>query len=1413
METYKKYFDIDPEFFPAVNPDLIKRDKNLWKKFYPHKTFVNLLKTVLSVVNRNQKLNIWVEGAYGTGKSHAVLTLKHLLDCSTEEVNQYFDEFHLDEDLRKKFVATKSAGKIITVHRYGTSTIHSDNDLFLAMQESIEHALMEAGIENAGPTALKDSIIKYLSNDENKLAISAFVEGSYKESFNNESVDQIIEHLEQYRDQDLLTLMQKIFKLANEKQIKLFSLDDKTMRSWIEEIINANNLKSLIFIWDEFTEYFSNNAHHLTGFQNILELSESIPFCFIPVTHKSAGGLNDGDKDKKKILGRFVNPTCLIKLPDNMAFMLMGKAMRKNKDEVIRKEWEAMLDDLEMRTTESRIKIEEMAEIEDKHLTEILPIHPYAACLLKYISTMFGSNQRSMFDFIKNDGNENLKGFQWFISNHGITTNNPFLSIDLLWGFFYENGKEELSTYIQQILNRYATLSTSLDNDEQRVLKAILLLQAMSENAQDVEKFLPSDKNLELAFEGTDLDNQPIKIANKMVNDGIVAKRESKDGQISYNVPTNNEIINNSKELADKEKEFESKNIDHFINYENSIDFTEIIKLPDDLKLRFNTINKKENYACTTTFNTKANKATNLAESDRRHFQIVVTFSKDESDHTTILKEIEERWGNNPESDVIYVDCCTPLGTENFKKWVSYKATEACLSGKNNNDANANKESAARVLNGWCNRIKNGGFRLYTKYALQGTQINDIDALQEALRIINKKRFPQSLESNFILDKSTWWSVTAMASGVEQAINHDLKNIYNNQNNEKKKLSEMIGEAWDESKDGQKYWENHPSAPISRIKSGLEDLIQTELKKNGRISIRTIYNYLTEDPIGFLPCSITAFFMGFLLQEYAESNYSWTNGLTTEPLSIEKMKEMVDSVIKEDINPSPRYRDEYIVTMTPEEEAFLDGTSLAFGLQRRYCSSIETTRDQIRSQMKKILSFPIWTLKEILQEMSLKTDRNIIVDLIEGYQNLANNMNEAQSDNNIANEIGKKFIQNPNASDDLHKLLTRENCTKGMIRYIDKYKGGQLSALADEIQDSDQYVNCLSKRLEKTEDSKWLWQPETVENQIDMVILEYEITKETGKFLGEQHSYKDAINAWIEKVNYLRLCYEHIKEEVGGIAPLLGILKETLKQTTPSQGLDEAKKETFLGLLKTHGEQFNYFYQNQIELFKRTFSFDLQGFSESDKEKVFNGIPNGCFADDKMVYINKVENIIKEFKKDLESIKIRTIWKEKTGTESPLAWSKKHKMPISSMISTDDENECNTLFNTLNSNNPSEKEVENAMKTLNDFRYWEKLNDEETRDEVFKKSFLKDYSTMLNNVDEVKDYLVSHISSVEPYNWTGSSNVEKAIEQLAQSKYASAGYAKAIEKIDVMNAEDVKKYLKDLIKNNMKVGIQIIKSN
>lgn len=399
LEKYRHYFDIDPDYFPAVNESVINSNPDMWKKFYPHETFVKLIRNTVSVLDRKQKLSIWVEGAYGTGKSHAVLTLKKLLDASKEDTDEYFKKYDLDNDLCQNLQRLKGGDKkILTVHRYGSSSIHGDQDLVLAIQESIDRAFSLAGIENKGSDSLKDSVVRYLSDPENKQSFGIYVKGSYAGLFGGDDVDTIIEKLNTYTDLALHTLMEKIFKVARERQIKAFTMSTSDLTSWIKEVIHANNLKAIVFIWDEFTEYFYNNARNLTGFQELCELSETDPFYFLLVTHVSRGLFNERDQDFIKLNGRFVNPHSLISLPENIAFQLMGAAMEKNDDEEVMEDWEEVTDELYDRTSDSRKLVQTAARIDDDELRAILPIHPYTALLLKHISSAFDSNQRSMFE-------------------------------------------------------------------------------------------------------------------------------------------------------------------------------------------------------------------------------------------------------------------------------------------------------------------------------------------------------------------------------------------------------------------------------------------------------------------------------------------------------------------------------------------------------------------------------------------------------------------------------------------------------------------------------------------------------------------------------------------------------------------------------------------------------------------------------------------------------------------------------------------------------------------------------------------------------------------------------------------------------------------------------------------------------
>lgn len=1391
---YKDYFDIDPDYFPAVNPDVIKSNPELWKKFYPHETFIKLIKDIVSVLNRQQKQNIWVEGAYGTGKSHAVLTLKHLLDSTEQETKEYFETFNLDQDLLKKFLYVKSEGKIITVHRYASSSIKGDNDLFIAIQESIEQALRDAGIDNAAHGAMKDAVVKYLSDEYNKQYFNGLVTGPYASLFGGSDADKIIKDLQEYTEDALRELMRKIFKVANERQIRAFTLDDKGLCEWIRETIRQNKLNAIVFIWDEFTEYFQNNMTALTGFQTMLELSETEHFCFIPVTHKSEALFSAQDTMKNKILGRFVRPRCVIELPENMAFQLMGAAMQKNSDPVIYQEWtEEILPDLCDRTVNSRVIVGKQTKLNDEQMRGILPIHPYAASLLKHISTSFDSNQRSMFDFIKNDRGDDTHAFQWFIKNCGPLDDNPLLTIDMLWNFFYDMGKESLALSIRQILDNYPRLSrANLLEDEKRVLKAVLLFQAISFEVRDsVDLFLANEKNLNSAFEDSDLEGKASHIAEKLVRDKILYKKIVGKNDV-YSV-----LIGEMSEdqIEKHKKKYLTKTTSSLIT-DGALD--EAIELPAALKLRYKLV-----YAGITDFEQTTKKCMNEAERDGKHLYGVVTFAKDSSERLALSQKITTKLNENPDTPVIFIDCSkTLLGEEQFAEWVEFKAKADYHSGKDKDQSTQNSNYANDVLKNWRKNIKDGEFVYYSKVRLNGETLATEDALMDELCAYNRKIFTNGLECYNVI--ANMWTLNAARQGAECGLKEEIAGTFRS-SNPNTKLEVALNGAWKV----QDYWTSSPSLNISAIKARLEELMRTKLRRDGRISIRTIFETLSEAPYGFMPCNLSAFILGFLLKEYCGGKYTWSDDTTSDELTVDKMKEMIHEILQQEKTPNPRYRDKYIVTMPQEVKAFIDITSKAFGISKSQCTSVEAARERVRAKMRE-LSFPIWTLDYIIEGESIDTDVEVVKRLVELYGFLANNVKEEtdMSENDIAIEIGKISLKNASAISDLEKLFTAEKCQIGIKAFLDVYKDGELIKLANAVNDGNQYINVLRSKF-AVDAANWVWRKGTAEAVIDSVILEYQIIEESNKCVGTSKSYKDALRAWSGKANNMRLSFSAIKNDVDDLDVLLGYIYEIC---TTDQ-LQEQHKQAFLDSMKIFGAKFVDFYNNrQNDVFKKVCDFELTGLSDADKDKVYGAMPMGCFTKDKVGYSNLVAQMVEEQKKGLNSMKLRNIWREKTNTSSPYQWSEQFSMPIFAMLAEQEVTVCRKIFATINSNKADAKDISDAITYLENAKFFDFLSDASQRDKMFVKNIIRDNAVMLSNIAEVKDYLRSHVTDV-PYYWFGSPSAQSTLNKMAEAKYNKDGYEIAFQKIDQMSAEDVKKYLKDLIKNNKNVGVEIIKNN
>lgn len=1403
-KTYKDYFNIDPKYYAAVTADLIKSGEVKWTSFYPHETFVKLLEKTHIMLSGKDSRSLWVEGAYGTGKSHAALAVKSMLEASDDEIRAYFKDYGLRDDLCQQLITDKSNGRLITIHRIGSASIHSDQDLILALQDSITAALQEHGITNRGEASLKEAALHWLEDKEaNRVYFDSLIqEDKYMWDFGGKHVNEVISVLKNAEDEDAVSkMMRNILKVAEDNGITALRLDIQAMCDWIKSIIDENDISAILFVWDEFTEYFQNNQNALTGFQTLAEISESHPFYFLIVTHESSSLIQDKDM-RKKILNRFVGDvTVRIEMPENMAFRLMAQAMKTTDDPVLLPEWAEYKGDLNegltsvcntiIASAKKHSRMGQKTIISDTELQSIVPIHPYAALLLKHMSVAFNSNARSMFDFIISNDMTDAKGFKWFINEYGPEESTNLLTIDMLWDFFTGKDQNGLNDDVRVILDSFGLLKKgSLTPDQERVFKTVLLLEAISLRVGDVELLRPNEQNIDLAFAGTDWSKGKARnIAAGLYQQGLLFEKPVGNGLKEYTVANRDGDISKINKLkADIRNS--TKTQDLIV----SADLMSAVQLPVAIRPRF--VMEGSASSNLTPVSSKLS-----GQSKPNRFKAVVAFALNDTEAATvknaILKAIVQ-----PSNELFYIGCLTPMGDDLLSQYVENMAYSKNYAQNDRQRAMGFETQAKKCLTEWKQRISAGAFILYTPEHKSGTRVANLAALQEELQRLNHQIYFCGLEQFNLIDNM--FLKGPLAQGAECGITEELKSTFKS-SNVKTSLAIALEGAWKVKR----YWEDpaKKSLPIVRIKQEVEKIVKDRFEKDsGRVSILSIYEALEEAPYGFMPSNVTAFVMGFVLKEYATPDYFWSNGPFSESMTPGKMKQMIANAINQKFSPSSKYKEEYIVAMSVSQRCFLQCTSTAFHIPMSQCGSIESARDQIRIKMKG-LTFPIWCLKYILNTVQLETTADQITPVIDAYCGIANTANSNKdTESALADQIGSLVHDNVAITRDMESLLTNEMCRKGMLAYIDIYQGGVLRQLANEIGDGGAYLDQVKLKF-NADAANWVWSSVTADEKILDVILEYRIIAESNKSLPKCTNLRDMILEWNKRSNNIRMPYDVLRKYTGDLSQLL-VQLYYMKQ---SGQLQEQYKQQFYDALITQREAFEHFYKDQLPYFKQIAGAFVEELDEQDIAGFCSTLPAGQFTKSSTEYYQYIENAVSNYKKSIRKTQLKNLWLEKTGTKDPSDWSDRYDTPILCMFDDTERGEARTIFATILAYSASDADITKAINYLDAATFYDRLNDPQERDRCFMERIVSDYAIMLKNADSIRKSLIGSIPD-KTYNWMDNSAVKNRLKVLAEKQYKLSGYERAQAVIDKMDATELRRYLNELIADNLTVGMEILKN-
>ncbi|GAB6110480.1 hypothetical protein [Desulfomicrobium salsuginis] len=1372
---YREYFEIDEEYFPQVNDSSIAAaSPDFWTRTYPHCTFIEMLHNMERVLARQERRSLWIEGAYGTGKSQCAYALKKIFEVPEEELRAYWDRYEplrKKTDLLEKLIGHKQKG-IVTAYRYASGMIDSPRDLFLAVQESLKASLIEHKLY-AGENTLKESVIAWIDEPSHKLFVDALLKKpEWTALFSQSTADEVLSSLR--KGGDVKILMGNIFRLADKEGITALNIDADRLIAWLTDIIDRNNVK-IVFIWDEFSDYFKNNRESLSEFQKLAELVNLKPFYFIVVTHESGQLFTAADTTWTKVRDRFI--PARIALPDNIAFNLIGHAFSVKA--AAKPQWDILADDLNDRVKNSRSKVMAVAKIDNPQvMKDIMPLHPMAALLLRNIAEAFKSNQRSMFDFIKSSNTDDVKAFQWYIESTGPFDDHPLLTVDMLWNFFYEKGRDHLTSDIRLILDTFPQ-QQNLREDEKIVLKAVLIMQAIDQRRGGMIDLLKAtEQNLSYVFEGIpNLEGtKSANLAKGLKEKGVLVSNPISGGRYAYAAAV---LAGDQAKIDNYKKEIRLTSTTLKLVTEGGL--STVLPLSPALRLRFESepgtgkITPVTTADLTRTINILRDRATGW------NFHGVIAFAKDDAEAAIFRKTLRAAVADKQYESIVFIDALsTPLGMEALEQYLDFSAMAMYYQGSNNSSSKECWDKAKRVLDQeWKNRIYNGQFIVYTYINQEGEKIGNGQGVASVLQTIVTTKFPYVFDFAKNLTESQLKITPAMKQSAKSGISQNTSGVVGGIE------KHVLPTVW--KIDG--YWNNTTTAflPISKIKVEVDKRIETAFARDGQISIGEVYDIL-EKSYGFAPCNLSSFITGFLLKEYGNEPFRYSDSSGGhEPMTQNKLAEMLGNYIGKSPRPT------YIVKMTADEMAFYDLTGKAWMIPENSCSSASQAARAVSEKMRG-LNLPVWCLEEV--------DTIGIFDVVQKYIALV--QKEGTEAHKVAVEIGKIATAKPSLSDSLFTLLTSENCQKGMRKYLRSFEGGKIMKLATEI-GAENDVLADIRRLFGVKHS-CLWDKQTGEDEIRKLLTEYGVVKESNAILNiAAHSLTEVYKEWREQLKFIGISCEALRAKYPPLAKVLDSLLKIYKQ---EDILIEQLKEFYTELVE-HGAETRELLNNR-RVFTEIYEPYLEDLSDIDIADVKSKLQTDMFKLSKTDCNIKVRETADEYRKNQLKSQLFRLWTDKTGTKNPREWSSRHRTPILCCVAETEYEKAKKVFETLNRNKGTDSEIKEALSFLESTTLFDIITDESKINSAFHKDIIGEYSILLPDFDKVRDTLDR--LSVDTYDWRDNPSVKGKVKQLAEAEYNAGGSNKVLLKIDEMDDAQSKQYLKRLVKDSITVGIEILAS-
>lgn len=973
-----KYSDIIGLRQSKASYYILKEESGEWTNFIANDQFNEILRRVISAV-RNDDIDahksFWIEGTYGTGKSHAGSVIGHLLCDSVDQIREYVEEeFKSSKNviLRNSIYKLREKKSLFPVVLYGSCSISHKDDLSLQLQKNIKNALANSGIEIIVKTDF-DNYIEHIDNNHDfwdlilkqSPALAAIAPDRKK----------LISNL---KDNDTGTI-QKIKDALRDGGLDV-RLNSNNLVKWFFEVQNELREKTtyngLLILWDEFTDVMTSDIGPalLVSLQELAEatMNSYNDSYFFFISHPSAlNSLKADERDKTK--GRY--HYMKYNMEPVSAFKIMSSKFRRvGSDQefaMVSEPFFAKCNDLldtYSNSTGSSNPDETRADIKN-----LFPLHPSTANLATYYAREAGSSSRSVFEFLGDN-----PAIRNFLDNQEYFASKAVITADYLWDYVVDAFNDNVAKFgaVTERFNSYREhVEQHLGPDYYTVFKGVLLLNALN-NIANNNTVTPSEENIKNLYIGTPFEYSTDKILDKFNTDGIIQRAPGGLFSIQFSALPAKDIEDTKQRLM-------------------ATDFRytwQVINFPPAAREEFDKYLSNVARPCSyDLYSSEANSFTLLNKVENRrkltkdyelYLALMVAKNNEELDQIkdiTAIAAAEDRFASTT-----FIVFAATFGDKNYERFIEYQANADCARQHGFADQQqSNTKLASDMLREWIKEIRRGVFETY----VNGETIS-FSALKLPTVInvnIAPKIFSLGAESLDIIKEKfskTYWKKALVKETVKSILSFNTKqDICDHCKGPAIHVQYILQDSVDENLEFKS--DINPNHPLLKVC----EFVNTKIKyadKQNQFNLSDKFIELTKPPYGLYQSHAGMAMLAFALRPWVGKFFD-NNG---RPRENQHVAEDVVEVFKcwEDGKtglPKLSFRFE-----TPEEgklcKAFIDIFNLTDFQKAEEIMSLKNARWTVIHSYLPKKSYPLWAIKyypgEIKEEVRTLVDNlNAIV--------------------------------------------------------------------------------------------------------------------------------------------------------------------------------------------------------------------------------------------------------------------------------------------------------------------------------------------------------------------------------------------------------------------------------------------------